>query len=260
MSATKFPFPGSPKTKRITTGRAYFIPTGGVETDLGNVVKFQRTDKRDSTQHYASKAGVRQVDAEVVHTVMFGYRFTLDEYTDELAALLQSSAPVGVSGNTVVSAPSSPFTITHVQLNKVYNLGGVGLTSVVVTDTTASSTLVNGLDYIVDLVAGRIQFLGSGNVTGGDGVSTGDAISVAITGGGWTKRSYASATLPTVLGSFVFYETDQNGAEPRAVHTCGSVSIVVGQESEEQTTGFRTVDITVTCLVAPTVDEVSRQQ
>lgn len=189
---TPFPFPGQPQTKRITTGRLYFTATGSpAAVDLGNVVKFQRVDKRDTIEHYASKGGVRVVDAEVVHTLKYAYRFTLDEYTDALSALIQNSAPVSIAGNVAASAPTSPVVLTGVHRGFSYDLGGVGLAAVVVTDTTTARTLLAGVDFTVDLAAGKLTPLGSGNV------SDGDTLSVAITAGvGANYRTYLSATQP----------------------------------------------------------------
>jgi hypothetical protein len=252
MSTTPFPFPGQPQTRRLTTGRLYFNPAGAPGlVDMGNVVKFQRQDKRDTIEHYASRGGVRMVDAEIVHTLKYAYRFTLDEYTDTLAALLQNTAPVTPAGNTPAPAPASPVSLGPVRRGFTYDLGAVGLAAVAVSNVTTGKPLTPGLDVAVDLIAGKLSVIGSG------AVSDGDTLSAALTAGPVAVyRAYASGTVPTAAGAFSFYETDQGNPAPRAIHTFTG-SATVQNESEEQTTGFRTVDLMVVCTSAPLVMERS---
>ncbi len=240
------PDPGTPLTKRLTTGRLYFTPTGqAYEEDLGNVLKFKRMDRTETVEHLASIGGVRQVDASFVHTLAFGYLFTLDEYVDRVVLLLQKGqgplTPVTTSGIT-----NGTQTINGVVPGATYPLGANHLSSLAVSVAGTPKTV--GLDFTVDLATGRFTILSSGTIPAGASVTA------TFTALPYTYRPILSARQPTLQGSVAFYEYDQQSPVIRAEHRF-SGSLWVNGDSEEQTTGFRTLDLHVQCWSAPIINE-----
>lgn len=242
------PDAGTPFAKRLTTGRFYWTPTGqSYEEDLGNVLKFKRADRTEAVEHLASVGGVRQVDASFIHTIAYGYLFTLDEYVDRVLLLLQkaqgplvSSDSPGISGGTVVW--------NDVVSGGTYSVGNQHLSSVAVTVGGIAKT--PGIDYSVDLPAGRLTLLSNGSIPAGS------TVNVVFNALPYSYRQILSARQPTLTGSGAFYEYDQQSPVIRAEHRFNG-SIWVNGDSEEQTTGFRTVDLHVQCWSPPMIRERS---
>ena len=239
---------GTIGAKRISTGRLYFKPTGSAyELDLGNVVKWKRNDKTETVDHMASKNGVRIVDATTVHTLGFGYLFTLDEYSDQVVAALQKAGvSVPIAATTVNAVSSGTASVASAVIGATYSVGAINLATLTV--SVGGTAKVSGVDYLADLGAGRFTVLQGG------GISAADALSVTYTAPQYKKKVVTSATLPTLLGTFAFYETDQISSIVRAEHTFSGSAWING-DSEEQTTGFRTVDLNVTATSAPVINE-----
>lgn len=240
------PDPGNPLTKRLTTGRLYFTPTGqAYEEDLGNVLKFKRMDRTETVEHLASIGGVRQVDASFVHTLAFGYLFTLDEYVDRVVLLLQKAqGPLATITSTAVS--NGTQSINGVVPGATYPLGVNNLSSLVV--SVGGTPKAVGIDYTVDLATGRFTVLTSGTIAAGANVTA------TFTAQPYSFRAVVSARQPTLQGSIAFYEYDQQSPVIRAEHRF-SGSLWVNGDSEEQTTGFRTLDLHAQCWSAPIIHE-----
>lgn len=240
------PDPGSPLSRRITTGRLYFTPTGQTfEEDLGNVVKFKRSDRTETIEHLASTGGVRLVDATYVHTLAFGYLFTLDEYVDRVLMLLQkASGPLPVASAAATS--NVAVTFPGITPGATYPVGVKNLTQLALSADGLSKVV--GLDYTVDLATGRFTVLNSGTI------ASGATVLVSYSASPCAFRTVVSGRQPTLQGSAAFYEYDQMSPIVRAEHLF-SGSLWINGDSEEQTTGFRTLDLHVQCSSPPIIHE-----
>ena len=240
------PDAGNPLAKRLTTGRLYFTPPGqGYEEDLGNVAKFKRMDRTEAVEHLTSVGGVRIVDASYIHTLAFGYLFTLDEYVDRLLLLLQKAqGPLVATDSPGVSNGS--IQLTSVVPGGTYPVGASHLSNLTVSLAGVPKTL--GADYSIDLAAGRLTILSTGTIPSGANLS------VQFVALPYSYRSLTSGRQPTLQGALAFYEYDQQSTAVRAEHRF-SGSLWVNGDSEEQTTGFRTVELHVQCWTAPVIHE-----
>ncbi len=240
------PDAGTPPAKRLTTGRLYFTPTGqGYEEDLGNVVKFRRMDRTETVEHLASVGGVRLVDASYVHTLAFGYLFTLDEYVDRLLLLLQKAQGPLVSTD-IPGISNGSLHLTGVVPGGTYPIGASPLSSLTASLAGVPKTL--GADFSVDLAAGRLTVLSQGTIPAGADLT------VQFTALPSSYRAITSGRQPTLQGALAFYEYDQQSTAVRAEHRF-SGSLWVNGDSEEQTTGFRTAELHVQCWSPPIIRE-----
>ncbi|MBN8245877.1 MAG: hypothetical protein J0L84_00375 [Verrucomicrobia bacterium] len=243
------PTPGLQAAKRATTGRLYFKPTpaGGPATaseiDLGNVVKWKRNDRTETLDHLASVNGVRMVDDTIVHTLGFGYVFTLDEYTTIVLELLQKAAP-GALQPTASAAAGTDVTLVDVVLGRSYPIGpevGVKVSAVKV-----GAVAKNSWSFNKD--TGRLTILAGGDIAANDDV----IVTYEAAGASFTR--HASGVEPSREGTFVFVETDQLSTTPRAIHRWAGVMWVNG-DAEQTMDAFGTLELNCTCRTAPTVDE-----
>lgn len=242
------PQPGSVAVKRATTGRLYFAEQGvpGVfstgELDLGNVVKWKRRNKTETVEHMKSEGGMRIVDDERVHTLAFGYVFTLDEYSPLALELIQKTDRDTTVTQAAV-APGTTLTINDVVPGMTYNIGKIGVTIDSVKVGAATKT-----GYTYDPATGRITITEGGDIA--------DLNDIIITYGAaaanFSRRT--SATSPRRVGRFTFFEADQESATPRAIHTFVG-SMWVDADGENQVPEYNTFELNVTCQTAPVIDE-----
>ena len=246
MSATQ-PNLGQAALKRRSVGKLVFYPgaTPTVGYDAGNVVKWSHNDKRDRAQSMSNDlaAAAAVTVREDVHTLSYGYKFTVDEWTDFLRMLVANNltAPAADSQS---SATAATVSITAPLAGRTYDLGkrDVTITSVIV--TTGSVALVAGTDYAVDLASGQITFFATQTTT----VVTFNAAALA------RRKFTAGGANPTVYGTFLFFEYDQMSSSARAEHSF-SGNVTVASQTGETEKDFRDAALEVTCWGVPVIRE-----
>lgn len=242
------PQPGSTAAKRQTTGRLYFAVQGapGVfsnyEVDLGNVVKWRRKNTTETVQHMKSEGGVRIVDDERVHSIGFGYLFTLDEFGPFALELIQKTNTDTTVTQAAV-APGSTVTINDVVQGFTYNIGKIG---VAIESVKVGAVAKTGYTY--HPATGRITI-----TEGGDIADLADiVITYGAAGSNFSRRT--SGSLVRRVGRFTFFEQDQESETPRAVHVFVG-SAWVDADSEQDAQNFGTFELNVTCQTPPVIDE-----
>ncbi|MCW5558120.1 MAG: hypothetical protein KIT22_09865 [Verrucomicrobiae bacterium] len=238
------PIPGELASKRLTTGRLYFQPSGSSsEIDLGNVTKWKRTDRSDTVEHMASAGGFRIVDATYVHTIGFGYIFTVDEYVATVLEL-RAKALTGSQQTVAAAATGTTVTLANVVLGRAYPVGsalGVTIESVAVGAVTKTAWSFN-------TSTGRLTILEGGDITANDSV----VVTYRATGGSYTR--HFSGRSPLRTGNFTFFEHDQISPLPRAIHVWSGI-MWVNDDFEQTMEAFGTVDLHCPCNSRPVVDE-----
>ena len=246
MSATQ-PALGQAALKRRSVGRLVFYPsaTPTVGYDAGNLPKWSHNDKRDRSQSMSNDLGAAAavVMREDVHTLGYGYKFTVDEWTDFLRMLVANGLGTQ-SADTQASATGSSVSLTTPQAGRTYDLGKRDVTITSVTVTSGSVLLVAGVDYVVDRPSGQITFLS----TKTDTVVLLDAAALA-------RRKFTPGGVnPTIYGNFLFFEYDQMGTSVRAEHAFSGNIVVASQNGEDEKT-FRDASLEVTCWSVPVIKE-----
>lgn len=203
---------GQSATKRISLGRLYFSPgTETYELDCGNVVKFKTRNSTETVKHQANDIvnRVRRDDMELVHTIGHGFTVTLDEFGDEFIKLLHKSA-TAPSDSAVAAQAAASVSVTTPEPGRTYYLGGINLTTVVVTQN--SDPRVEGVDYVLDRASGRLTVLHGGLITNSH------SLACTVTSTGATLRRFATADRPTLIGAFKLFEYDQLATTIRCEH------------------------------------------
>lgn len=260
---------GHSSTKRKTSGRLLMrltypteliIPANG-EYDFGNIVSWKRNNKTDRVEHHKSANGVRMVDYEETGTLKFGYQFMCDEHL-QLATMLRQKGKTGGATATTIAGTGITATFTGVDPGAVYNLGRYNVRSVVV--TVAASTKVQGVDYEVDALTGRIRILATGSIIAGDNVSVTFNCEVGL------ATRYLAGTLPRMEGYFTFFEYSQWNYKtqppvlfeasldgPVAEHKWYG-SVWISDEGDNNLQGFNQFTVECTCHQAPDIIEFAQ--
>ncbi|MBN8247468.1 MAG: hypothetical protein J0L84_08500 [Verrucomicrobia bacterium] len=242
------PVPGTLAAKRSVTGRLYFkerLSPGALaaeETDLGNVLKWKRTNKTETLEHMASRDGIRVVDDTMVHTLGWGYTFTLDEF-GELALALIAKALGGTTVTQAAVAAASTVTINDVVQGFSYYIGKV---NVVLENVKVGAALKTG--YTFNPATGYITIL-----PGGDIADLADII-VQYSAAAATFSRFTAGDTPQRRGVFRFYEQDQNSRVVRAIHTWEG-NMWVNEDAEQTAEAYGTFELNCSCSTPPVVDE-----
>lgn len=150
--------------------------------DLGNASEFNISVETEKLEHQSSREGLKTVDKEVVISQKVNLTITLDELNHENLAMFfsgatateaNSIAATGVTGNgnlTVINqgrwydlyedATGKPT--TDPQGKRIYDIGTVTVTG------AGSTVMVEGTDYTVDSIMGRIFVINGGDMVAGD--------------------------------------------------------------------------------------------
>lgn len=242
---------GQAALKRRSVGRLIFYPlaTPTVGYDAGNLQKWSHNDKRERTQSMSNDLGAAAavVVREDVHTLGYGYKFTVDEWTDFLR-LLTANSLSGMSAVTQASATGATASLSGILAGRTYDLGKRDISNLVLT-VTGPVTLVVGVDYLVDPPSGQVTFLNSINTTGTPTVSATFNVTALV------RRTFTpGGGNPTIYGTFLFFEYDQMATSVRAEHSFSGNIVVAGQNGEDEKS-FREASLEVTCWSAPVIKE-----
>ena len=217
---------GLPKTSDyfMPRGKMYFSPisasTGlatGVWEDVGNISALTITPNLEVVEHRTSRASVRAVDRQVVAGANPTLSFTFDEVnTANLARFLTGSEGTATNTNSTaitdlaitVDNHGRWYDIVDTNGDRVYNLSSVTVTD----DNATPNPAVEGTDYLVDLVMGRIFVIVGSSVLaeGADMLvdTTGPASNTAM-----TEVQALLGCLPEVAVKFVEINANDGGAQ-----------------------------------------------
>ena len=160
------------------------IPDGNGWRDLGNAPEFAVTVESETLEHVSSREGLQVTDKEVVLSQTMKISFTLDEINDENLALFFQGATATHTNPaelgfavTILSAScvlARWYDIIEVTtLERAYDMETA---DVLLENTTGPVTLVEGTDYTIDLVMGRVFLLSTAS-----NISAGDSLQVTVT-------------------------------------------------------------------------------
>ena len=164
---------GLANTNHYVLGRGvlYFAPldatTGkpGAWRDLGNAPELTITTETESLDHFSSRDGLRTLDKSVVLSTGMTVSFALEEMNDQNLALgvlgaiaaFTNSAIAGFAEFTMVAAADVVlgrwYDIVNSTGVRAYDVEAANVT---LKNATTTTTLVNGTDYDLDLVNGRV--------------------------------------------------------------------------------------------------------
>lgn len=150
------------KVYTIGKGKLMFKPDGENNyRDLGNCPDFKIAIAAEKKEHFSSKAGIQEKDAEVVVKQTASGSLTLDDLIDfNLKSFIMSNAITNVaqgSGSITDQALTSA-------LDRWQNLGKKKISTVVVTGSGGTPTYVLGTDYALDTESGLIMPLSEGSI------------------------------------------------------------------------------------------------
>lgn len=180
----------------IGKGKLLFKPDGaGGFRDLGNCPNFAISVATEKKEHFSSRSGLQLKDSEVVVRQTATASFTLDEPNIEnLKDFVMSNAITDIS-QTSGSVTDQSVTGYH---DLWIDLGKKSISNVVVTDSSGTTTYIEGTDYEVDTEEGLLKVLSSGSITDGEALLV-DYSYAAVT----IKRADA-ATATTLKGDLYF--------------------------------------------------------
>ena len=162
----------------IPRGRVFFNPINSAtdeflgELYLGNCPSMGISIETEKAEHYSSETGLREKDASVVLEVKRSGALQCDNMSDSNVSLFLSGTP----GTVTQASGSVTDEVISVLPGRYYQLGlapstPVGarkVSTVVVKDSTGTTTYVAGTDYMLDADRGRLQILATGTIVAGN--------------------------------------------------------------------------------------------
>ena len=130
--------------------------------DFGNVTASTPSPEQTKEEHFGSYRGVRRVDKTAVTENKLSYKIKVDEFNkSNLEILFGGAATTGhtQAALSAVAGQTLGFTAVPAVIGKWYDLltsGGARLLNIT---TVTIATKVEGTDFALDLLAGRIKFL-----------------------------------------------------------------------------------------------------
>jgi hypothetical protein len=142
------------------------------EDDMGNCPGVTLTIATEKADHFSSRTGIREKDQSVVVQIDRTGVLICDHMSVKNSARWYSADVESVSQNNT-AVTDEVITVTpgkFYQLGKTSSnpAGNRNVSTVVVTDSAGTTTYTEGDDYEIDLVAGRLQILESGDIPAGD--------------------------------------------------------------------------------------------
>jgi hypothetical protein len=184
------------------TGRAYFAPQGSeAQIDLGNIRMHKLDFNLKRKSHLTSRRGILYSDRN--DTYSSDARFTIegDEYAQPLLALIH----LGTPGADIVQSASDTGSKTFasgVLPGYCYDLGAWNVSNV------ALAGFVEGTDFVVDYVKGKIYVPVNSGITAGSRTFTFKQQSVLM-------NSMTMLNQLDRIGSMQVYEEDSFQLSPR---------------------------------------------
>lgn len=215
--------------------------------DFGNIAAF--TPSRESTleEHFGSYRGVRRKDAIVVTETDLSYELTVDEFHTKNVALLyggtigaewvQAAQAAVAIDPLVFTAPLPSGTVKWYDITVTSGVRLRQLTSVTITGK------VEGTDFEVDLLLGRVRFL-INQTTTLNGTVTAPALATGTNGAMQTIVPLNNILL-NGFGRLVIFDQNNKG-KVVLDHTDFSCQLTAEASGEQDGTGFGEITITVT--------------
>lgn len=181
MSVGKLNAAGTPSTTNYDLGRGQLsialLGSSGLPEiwrDLGNVPNFAFTVEAETLEHFSSRSGLSTRDLNIVTRLTAGGSVVLEELSAENLALFLSGETASVTNPAVagISQYQATASLVKGRYYDIYDtstgfpardITEVGDVTVVHDLAGANDTLVEGTDYTVDLVNGRVFLLNSGS-------------------------------------------------------------------------------------------------
>lgn len=142
------------------------------EDDMGNCPSFTIAIATEKADHYSSRSGIREKDQSVVVQIDRTAVLICDDMKKENAARWYSAdvEEVEQDADPVVDEVIAVTPGKFYQLGKTSSnpAGNRNVSTVVVTDSAGTTTYAEGDDYEIDLVAGRLQILETGDIPAGN--------------------------------------------------------------------------------------------
>lgn len=227
------------------TARLFVQPTGeSGYIDCGNVLDFKFAPERQFRTRMRAEGGVRIVSDEEVDTIHDRWEFTLDERDSFNEKLIGLATAAAAATTAAVTAPSGTATLTDVVKGRSYFVGKTGLDTFVL--KKASTTLVAGTDYTVDLNTGRVTIL-TGSVT----VTDGDDLDATFGNAERVNTTYTAQNTFRFEGDIRIEEFNQHNKEPLRITSFSGVLMATAYP--EHTGEFAKFTVRATPITPPTV-------
>lgn len=226
---------------------------------LGNILSLKQNTKVQTLEHYASKAGFKQMNAKIATQSDFSYEVTLDEQFGkniEFLCLSQEGVASNQTTGTWAGTGNGVLSITANEVGRSYMLNAgngkpaLGATVTAVSGGTSSTAFASS-DYSVDKSTGMITLL---NIP----VAAAADTTIKITGTFPTINQVDYTTMAKLLfeGDFIIGLADQNSTVARRVIMFHG-SAIVGDFGEMKPDAFNEFKLDITALAAPTVSEIA---
>lgn len=218
----------NPKDYFIGRGRLFMsavdsvgFPVGGYR-DLGNVKAFTFNVESEELEHRSSRSGLKTIDAKVTISQDMNFSLTLDEVnlnnlalflSGETATRAQGALSITGDKNVAVADRDAWYDLYDVddmssggypQGNRAYSVSAVTVTS-----DDGVTTYVEGTDYELDLVMGRVFILSSGSIPAGT-IGAPTLLDVEFTGAAVTLEQVRGLTDSEIAGAFKFISENPN--------------------------------------------------
>jgi len=186
----------------------------GAYRDLGNASEFNVSIETEKLEHQSSREGLKTIDKEVIVSQKVSLAITLDEINFENMALFfsgesgsrsnsQAASGVTGSGNLIVSAQGRFYDLyigatgkptTDPQGSRIYDIGDVTISD------AGGTAFIEGTDFTVDKIMGRVFIITGGNIT----VGTYDLDIAANASAASTVETVKALTTSQVEGALKF--------------------------------------------------------
>ena len=220
---------GTPEVRDYLLGRGRLFtaaldasdaPTGGWR-DMGNVKDFGLSATKEVLKHFSTRAGLKSLDREIVISQEMGVKFTLEEMSGQnLADWVSGTLTAGGTNAAVAGFTEYAMIPTAVEggvvLGRWYeikNSSGVRAYGIVSADLTVEksgspdTTLVEGTDYVLDLVNGMIFFKSTAvNCAAGDQID----VTLAANGAAKSVEKITSLDQSSIRGAVMFVSVNAN--------------------------------------------------
>jgi hypothetical protein len=180
---------------------------------LGNCPMLELVPSSEFLEHFSSMSGTKTLDYKVLVQQKFDVKFSLEEVNETNAALFFSATAASYT-NAAIAGFTEYAMITAVKKGRWYTIQnssgqrafGIDNTDLVVEKSGSPDTaLVEGTDYEVDEVGGRIKFLSTGST-----LSDGDQVDVTLTANASadSTRQIPVQSRTSVTVALMFYGTN----------------------------------------------------
>jgi hypothetical protein len=228
--------------------------------DFGNVLAFTPSVEPSSEEHVGSYRGVRRKDRTVTTETKLQYQLRLDEWNlKNLEIMLGGAATTGFTQAAISAAAGEVlgFTATPAVIGRWYELRSAAGAPLRAITTVTIATKVEGTDFEVDLLLGRIRFL---TAQAADLTPT-LTVAAIVAGSEGAFRGLIPMADPVKAGFGRLVVFDQYDANKVVLdHRDFSCDVAIESVSEVDGTGFTDMTLNVNVTSVPGVVYVREVQ